>query len=65
MPITIEATYEDGVLKPKEPLPLREHQKVTISIQPAESEIRRRAPLIPCEDAELIEQVALDPELEF
>jgi len=29
-----EAIYEDGVLKPLEPIKLSEHQRVTITIQP-------------------------------
>lgn len=29
-----EAIYEDGVLKPLEPIKLSEHQRVTIMIQP-------------------------------
>lgn len=33
MRFTIEATYENGVLKPLQPLPLKEHQKVRISVQ--------------------------------
>lgn len=32
MTITIEATYENGVLKPLQPLPLKEHEKVRISV---------------------------------
>jgi predicted DNA-binding antitoxin AbrB/MazE fold protein len=34
MPITVEAVYENGVLKPTEPLPLKEHEKVRLSIHP-------------------------------
>jgi predicted DNA-binding antitoxin AbrB/MazE fold protein len=34
--ITIDAMYEDGVLKPSEPLPLREHEKVRITVVPSE-----------------------------
>lgn len=30
----LEAIYEDGVLKPLEPIKLPEHQRVTITIQP-------------------------------
>lgn len=30
--INIEAIYEDGVLKPSQPLPLKEHQKVRIAV---------------------------------
>lgn len=33
MTITVEAIYENGVLKPAEPLPLREHEKVRVSVQ--------------------------------
>ena len=33
MTITIEATYENGVLKPAQPLPLKEHEKVEILIR--------------------------------
>ena len=32
MTLVIEAIYEDGVLKPSEPLPLQEHEKVRITI---------------------------------
>jgi predicted DNA-binding antitoxin AbrB/MazE fold protein len=34
MAITIEAVYENGVLKPAQPLPLKEHEKVRITIEP-------------------------------
>src|SRR5437868_4065396 len=33
MTITIEATYEDGVLKPAEPLPLPEHAQVRVTVE--------------------------------
>jgi predicted DNA-binding antitoxin AbrB/MazE fold protein len=32
MTITIEATYEDGVLKPAQPLPLKEREQVRVTI---------------------------------
>jgi predicted DNA-binding antitoxin AbrB/MazE fold protein len=32
--INVEATYENGVLKPAEPLPLKEHEKVQITVYP-------------------------------
>jgi predicted DNA-binding antitoxin AbrB/MazE fold protein len=32
MPITIEATYESGVLKPSQPLALSEKQRITLTI---------------------------------
>jgi predicted DNA-binding antitoxin AbrB/MazE fold protein len=34
MPLTIEAIYENGVLKPNQPLPLEEHEIVRITIEP-------------------------------
>jgi predicted DNA-binding antitoxin AbrB/MazE fold protein len=35
MPLTVEAIYENGVLKPVQPLPLKEHEKVAVSIHRA------------------------------
>jgi predicted DNA-binding antitoxin AbrB/MazE fold protein len=34
MTIMVAATYEDGVLKPAEPLALAEHQKVLLTVEP-------------------------------
>jgi predicted DNA-binding antitoxin AbrB/MazE fold protein len=33
MPITVEAVYENGVLKPTQPLPFKEHERVSITVQ--------------------------------
>jgi predicted DNA-binding antitoxin AbrB/MazE fold protein len=60
-PLVIEAIYENGVLKPAQPLPLKEHEKVQITIHNAVSHVRATAGLIPCSDPDLIERVALDP----
>jgi predicted DNA-binding antitoxin AbrB/MazE fold protein len=46
MPITIEAIYENGVLKPSQPLPLEEHATVRITIEPARSWAERTAGLL-------------------
>ncbi len=37
MSLTVEAVYEDGVLKPAQPLPLplKEHEKVTVRLSHA------------------------------
>jgi predicted DNA-binding antitoxin AbrB/MazE fold protein len=32
--LTVEAIYENGVLKPRQPLPLEEHETVWITIKP-------------------------------
>jgi predicted DNA-binding antitoxin AbrB/MazE fold protein len=61
MAISVEATYEDGVLKPSGPLTLREHARVLIVIHPVDNRASATAGLIPCTDATLIEHVALDP----
>ena len=34
MPIVVEAVYEDGVLKPDTPLPLGEHARVHVTVEP-------------------------------
>jgi predicted DNA-binding antitoxin AbrB/MazE fold protein len=67
MSISVEATYEDGVLKPSEPLPLKEHEKVRITVEEDSawrtSRVRATAGLLRWKgDAETIERMALDPE---
>jgi predicted DNA-binding antitoxin AbrB/MazE fold protein len=42
MTITIEAVYEDGVLKPVQPLPLKEHEKVCVTVVKARPPIWER-----------------------
>jgi predicted DNA-binding antitoxin AbrB/MazE fold protein len=32
MAITVEAVYENGVLKPSQPLPFKEHEQVQITV---------------------------------
>jgi predicted DNA-binding antitoxin AbrB/MazE fold protein len=41
MPLEVEATYENGTLKLDKPLPLTEHQRVTVRIEPIMSQIRQ------------------------
>jgi predicted DNA-binding antitoxin AbrB/MazE fold protein len=33
MALTVEAVYENGVLIPTQPLPLKEHEKVTVTVE--------------------------------
>ncbi|HVA50956.1 MAG TPA: antitoxin family protein [Pirellulales bacterium] len=33
--LLIQAVYENGVLRPEQPLPLAEHERVQVSIHPA------------------------------
>jgi predicted DNA-binding antitoxin AbrB/MazE fold protein len=65
MAITIEAVYEDGVLKPNRPLPLQEHEKVQVTVHTASNWVQETAGMIPCTDPKLIERAAMDPELEY
>lgn len=60
-PMTVEATYENGVLKPTQPLPLEEREQVRITIESPSNLVRATAGSIPCADAKLIEHIALDP----
>jgi predicted DNA-binding antitoxin AbrB/MazE fold protein len=74
MAITIEATYENGVLKPAEPLPLKEHEQVRLTVEsakdsaassPDEAEriVRRSYGLLGWTgDVETLRRVAEDPE---
>ena len=63
MTITIEATYQNGTLKPAQPLPLKEHEKVIVTIQPAISLARQTAGMVPWTgDVETLERIARDPE---
>jgi predicted DNA-binding antitoxin AbrB/MazE fold protein len=67
MPIVVEAVYEDGVLKPSEPLPLADQAKVRITIDEESAwrlnRVRATAGLMGWKgDAETVERLALDPE---
>ncbi len=65
MSLTVEAIYENGVLKPTQPLPLSEHEKVTVTVHARPNWVEETAGLIPCTDPQLIEWAAMDPELEY
>ena len=47
MTITVEAIYENGTLKLAEPLPLKEHEKVQVTVQTSTSDARQTAGMIP------------------
>ena len=69
MTITVEAIYENGVLKPMERLPLSEHEQVRVSIytpadiQKALDAVRRSYGLIPWTgDVGTLRRIAEDDE---
>lgn len=65
MAFTVEAVYEDGVLKPVQPRPFQEHEKVRLTVQPVLSRARQTAGLLRWEgDPALLERFILDPELD-
>ena len=66
MTLTIEATYEDGVLKPAQPLPLAEHAKVQVTVQPSERGILASYGIMGWTgDAETVERFALSDEFDL
>jgi predicted DNA-binding antitoxin AbrB/MazE fold protein len=63
MTLTVEAIYEDGVLKLSAPLPLAEHEKVQVTVQSMTSVAQETAGLLKWQgDTALLERVACDPE---
>jgi predicted DNA-binding antitoxin AbrB/MazE fold protein len=63
MTLTIDAVYENGVLKPTQPLPLKENEKVRITVEQGDSPLLRAYGIMGWTgDAETIERIALDPE---
>jgi predicted DNA-binding antitoxin AbrB/MazE fold protein len=63
MNLTIEAVYENGVLKPARPLPLKEHETVRITIEVEGSWAERTAGLLKWTgDPEVLQRIAEDDE---
>jgi predicted DNA-binding antitoxin AbrB/MazE fold protein len=63
MVLTIEATYENGVLKPAQPLPLKEHETVRITVEPGLTWAERTAGMLHWTgDPEVLRRIAEDDE---
>jgi len=63
MLLEVQATYENGVLKPDEPLPLQERQRVKVTVHQEPSRIRRSYGLIGWTgDPEILRKLAEDDE---
>jgi len=63
MPITVEAIYENGILKLAQPLPLKEHEKVRVTIEPELTWAERTAGMLHWPgDPEVLRQIAEDDE---
>jgi predicted DNA-binding antitoxin AbrB/MazE fold protein len=62
MTITVEATYEDGVLKPTRPLPFKEHEQVKVTVHARSSPLVEAYGIMGWKgDAAALERIALDP----
>jgi predicted DNA-binding antitoxin AbrB/MazE fold protein len=63
MALTIEAVYENGVLKPAQPLPLKEHEKVRITVEVETTWAERTAGMLQWTgDPEVLRRIAEDDE---
>jgi predicted DNA-binding antitoxin AbrB/MazE fold protein len=65
MTFTVAAVYESGVLRLAKPLPLAEHEQVTVTVRAGKTWGEQTAGVIPCTDPQLIEWAAMDPELDY
>jgi predicted DNA-binding antitoxin AbrB/MazE fold protein len=65
MTLVVDATYEDGVLKPSQPLPLKEHEAVRLTVQSQSSPILEAYGMMAWTgDAETLERFALGSEFD-
>jgi predicted DNA-binding antitoxin AbrB/MazE fold protein len=66
MALTVEAVYENGVLKPAQPLPLKENERVQITIAPKANWVQETYGICGWKgSAEEAERFATDPGLDF
>jgi len=62
MAITVEATYENGTLKLAQPVPLREQEKVQVTIQRQTNWVQETYGILSWTgDPEVLRQLAEDP----
>lgn len=65
MAIIVEAVYENGVLKPVQPLPLKDHEQVELTITSKRSWVEETAGIMGWKGShEELRYFALDPELD-
>jgi len=66
MSLTVDATYENGVLKPAQPLPLREHEEVRITILPKTTWVQQTYGICGWKgNPEELRRLALAPDLDL
>jgi predicted DNA-binding antitoxin AbrB/MazE fold protein len=63
MTITVDATYENGTLRLERPLPLKEHEKVRVTVEPGFRRAHQTAGMIEWRgDVETFERVEAEAE---
>jgi len=55
--ITFEATYENGVLKPAQPLPLAEHAQVRVTVELGTADVQHSTPAVERPGPSLAERI--------
>ncbi|MGH7174493.1 MAG: antitoxin family protein [Gemmataceae bacterium] len=66
MDLTIDAVYENGVLKPVQPLPLREHETVQLTVVTKRNWVEETAGIMGFQGTvEEADYFATDPDLDF
>ena len=65
MTLTVEAIYENGVLKPTKPLPLSEHEQVRVTVHTLSTWVQETAGMIKWSgDHETLRRLAKDVEFD-
>jgi predicted DNA-binding antitoxin AbrB/MazE fold protein len=63
MTVTVEAVYENGLLKPSQPLPFADRTKVRVTVEADNSPLVQAYGMMGWTgDAETLQRIALDPE---
>jgi predicted DNA-binding antitoxin AbrB/MazE fold protein len=66
MAITVEAVYENGVLKPAEPLPWKDGERVRVTVSSLDSPLLKAYGIMGFQGtAEEADYFAMDPELDY
>lgn len=58
----IEAIYENGVFKPVSHVAIREHKRVHLVIEEAESVALTTSGMVPARNSKTVDMIALEPE---
>jgi predicted DNA-binding antitoxin AbrB/MazE fold protein len=66
MALTVEAIYENGILRPAQPLPLKEQERVEITIRRETSWVQETFGICGWKGSpDEADRFAMDPELDF